>query len=56
MSNMHIYIRMKVVLIKKYLNINLLNSSTGIVKELFYSTNNPVPVLPILLFIDFNIE
>ena len=55
-SSIFLYIGIKVVLTRNYLNVSLLNSSTGIVKELFYDANKPAFALPKFVFADFDIE
>ena len=56
MSNIFLYIGVKVVLTRNYLNVGLSNGSMGIKKELFYNANKPAPALPKFIFIDFDIE
>jgi len=49
---MYIYVGVKVVLVKNYLQVSLYNSLIGIIREL-YNTDKPTPSLPKLVFIDF---
>ena len=55
-SSMYIYIGVKVVLTKNYLQVSLSNGLIGIVWELIYDTDKPAPSLPKLVFINFGAE
>ena len=45
-SSMYLCIGAKVALTRNHLNIGLSNGSIGIVKEIVYNDDKPIPVLP----------
>ena len=51
--SLYLFISLKVVLIRNYLNIGLSNGSTGIVKEIVYKPRSSAPTLPKFVLVDF---